>query len=622
MNKVNGNIKNDDPPLETARKTILIVDDEAIIAAHQAEVLRGHGFKTLTTFGGETAVRMIEENQIDLVLMDIDLGPGRMDGTETAENILAGHDVPIVFLTNHTEKTIIEKVRGITRYGYILKNCSELVKLECVLRAFELFEARQEIKKINLERKNAEKSLVSANALLEATLNSIPDIIGIQEIGHKIIRYNSAGYKLLNATPESIRGKRCFELIGRTEPCPNCATTKCYQSKQPETMERYVEEMGIWFDTRTYPILDDEGNVVKVVEHLRDVTEKKLAAEKLRESEEKYRSIIDGGLESSSIGVFILSSDFKVVWINKAVEYYFGILKEDTIGQDKRELILRNIKSIFEQPEEFKRKVFATYDDNTYIENFECHVLPGPQREDRWLEHWSQPIITGHYAGGRMEYYTDITKQKRSELALRKVLAEKEYLMKEINHRTKNNLAMISSLIYLKDSALGSLVDLSDLAHQIDAIRIIHEKLNQENIISEINIRSYFQELLRTIFHSFTLQPVDIRIEVPDIKLFTRTAIPLGLILNEIATNAIKHGFNAGTEAVFTVNLEKTAAERFTLTLSNSGNSFPDDIDLDNPQTLGLRLISALVSQLCGEIRLRKSPHPVFLITFPYTPTP
>ncbi len=142
-------------------------------------------------------------------------------------------------------------------------------------------------------------------------------------------------------------------------------------------------------------------------------------AEALRESEERYRSLINDVVESSDVGMFILDADFKVVWINKAIEKFFGIRREDVIGRDKRALVKEKIKFIFEDSDGFATKVLATYDNNTYVENFECHVLPGPGRKERWLEHWSQPIKSGLYAEGRIEHYYDITDRKRAEEALR-----------------------------------------------------------------------------------------------------------------------------------------------------------------------------------------------------------
>jgi len=136
---------------------------------------------------------------------------------------------------------------------------------------------------------------------------------------------------------------------------------------------------------------------------------------KYKQNEEKYQSFTKGILDSSVVGMFILDSDFKVVWINHSTEKYFGLQREKVIGKDKRKLIKKNIQHIFEDPDEFIRKVFATYDNNTYIENFECHVLPEGKRKERWLEHWSQPIKSGLYKGGRIEHYYDITKRKQAE---------------------------------------------------------------------------------------------------------------------------------------------------------------------------------------------------------------
>jgi PAS domain S-box-containing protein len=138
-----------------------------------------------------------------------------------------------------------------------------------------------------------------------------------------------------------------------------------------------------------------------------------------KQIEEKYPSFTKDILDASAVGIFILDSDFKVVWINHLTEKYFGLQREKVIGEDKRKLIKKNIQHIFEDSDEFVRKVFATYDNNTFVENFECRVLPKGKRKERWLKYWSQPIKSGLYAGGRIEYYYDITERKKAEEALR-----------------------------------------------------------------------------------------------------------------------------------------------------------------------------------------------------------
>lgn len=210
---------------------------------------------------------------------------------------------------------------------------------------------------------------------------------------------------------------------------------------------------------------------------------------------------------------------------------------------------------------------------------------------------------------------SELQKTLTTKDRLEKLIIEKDFLMKELNHRVKNNLLMINSLINLKNAALGGEVDLSDLIHQIDAIRIVHEKLYQTEEVSHIDMEGYINELLTTVF-SLSGKSVTTDTDITDVTLPIKKAIPLGLIINEIATNAVKHGFTGNEEYKFSVELiADTADDTYLLTLSNNGQPFPEGVDLDNPGTLGLRLISAMVEQLGGDIELQRGPHPIFRIT-------
>lgn len=148
------------------------------------------------------------------------------------------------------------------------------------------------------------------------------------------------------------------------------------------------------------------------------ISERKHAQAALQESETRYRSLMNDVLDSSNIGTLILDAQLRVVWMNQAFEHYFGLNRATLIGQDMRPIMTRQISRIFAEPEQFAVRIAATYAQNTYVENFECHVQPDPQRDECWLEHWSHPIKTGLYAGGRLEHYYDITARKRTEDAL------------------------------------------------------------------------------------------------------------------------------------------------------------------------------------------------------------
>ncbi len=138
----------------------------------------------------------------------------------------------------------------------------------------------------------------------------------------------------------------------------------------------------------------------------------------LRESEARYSSLTNDVLDKSAVGIFILDADFRVVWVNQALTEFFDVRREEVIGRDKRQLIRDRFRYLFADSEAFANRVLATYAQNDYIEHFECRALPEGDRPERWLEHLSQPIRSGSYAGGRIEHYTDITDRKRAEAAL------------------------------------------------------------------------------------------------------------------------------------------------------------------------------------------------------------
>ncbi len=133
------------------------------------------------------------------------------------------------------------------------------------------------------------RELEQTTSLLEATFNAIPDILGVQDDQHRIIHYNAAGYRFLGMTPDAVVGKRCYELIGREKECEQCATSECYRTKQPASVERYEEALNAWLDVRAYPILDEQGNLVKVIEHLRDITPAKTVEAENQRLQEQLR---------------------------------------------------------------------------------------------------------------------------------------------------------------------------------------------------------------------------------------------------------------------------------------------------------------------------------------------
>lgn len=186
----------------------------------------------------------------------------------------------------------------------------------------------------------------------------------------------------------------------------------------------------IWAYVRSVALVsDDEVRYMGTVE---DITE-------LKESEERYASIINDAIDSLPSGIFILDKNFRVVWANKIIENFFGISREELIGFNKEELIKNKIKHLFENPDSYERVTLNAYHIGDYVENFECHILPSGKRKERYLLHWSNPIRSGSYKGGRIEHYYDITEQKRAEEVLKKQSKELEQENEQL-HKKMNEL--------------------------------------------------------------------------------------------------------------------------------------------------------------------------------------
>ena len=201
------------------------------------------------------------------------------------------------------------------------------------IRALEKSVADREKIEAALRKSQADQKQISD--ILETLFDAIPDVLGVQDIDHKIIRYNKAGYRFINNTPDQVIGRKCFEIIGRNEPCKVCATSEVIKTHQPSKREKFVEELGVWLDVRSYPVMGSEGNLSMVIEHLRDITELKNVEIALKRSERKYRQIFNATNDA------IVIHDAKTGLIldaNARMHSMYGYEAEELIGMSFEEI--------------------------------------------------------------------------------------------------------------------------------------------------------------------------------------------------------------------------------------------------------------------------------------------
>ena len=210
---------------------------------------------------------------------------------------------------------------------------------------------------------------------------------------------------------------------------------------------------------------------------------------------------------------------------------------------------------------------------------------------------------------------------KRRESKLKAELKRKETLLKEIHHRLKNNIQIISSLLRLQAGAAQDENLLEVLAasqSRIRSISLIHEKLYQSRDLATVDFGDYIRGLAGQVIHLAGVKPSAVRLEVQAerVRLGAKRAIPCGLIINELILNALKHAFPQGKTGTIRIELKPKAGGRYLLIVSDDGVGLPESIDIQRPERLGLQIVRDLVKQLDGRLDIERRAGTTFRITF------
>lgn len=203
----------------------------------------------------------------------------------------------------------------------------------------------------------------------------------------------------------------------------------------------------------------------------------------------------------------------------------------------------------------------------------------------------------------------DITECKAQEQKLNEALKEKDTLLKEVYHRVKNNLQVIQSLLNLERRTLTeepARVALADIASRVNAMALVHEKLYQSGNLSSLSLREYLQDLVQQLQQSGTIDTrrISVSLKIDDIRMGIDNAIPLGLLINELISNSIKHAFPEGRSGHISISLEKQNTQQIQLTIHDNGVGLSDDFVLEKASSMGLKLTRSLAKQLNGTVTM------------------
>ena len=332
---------------------------------------------------------------------------------------------------------------------------------------------------------------------------------------------------------------------------------------------------------------------------------------KLRESQEKFRSVADSAVD----GIITTDNNGKIILFNPSLENMFGYSIDEIKGKHVTMLM----------PNRYKQKFIDKLDRFKSTGN---HELDGKTFESLGLRKDSTEFpfeISIATWGPKDNKFTtsiirDVTERKKTEKMLEKSLLEKEILLKEIHHRVKNNLMIISSLLnlqsdYIKDEESKNIFKESQ--NRARSMALIHERLYQSTDLKRMDFGDYIRSLSTELLHTYEVDPglKKLKINVEDIFLDINTAIPLGLIVNELVTNSLKHAFPEGNSGEINVDFHPID-DYYEFTVKDNGVGFPEDIDYQNTESLGLQIVTSLTDQIDGEIELDGNNGTKFKITF------
>ena len=347
-----------------------------------------------------------------------------------------------------------------------------------------------------------------------------------------------------------------------------------------------------------------------------EITEKKKAKDAIAESEEKFRKAF---ITSPDPMTITRMEDGLLLEVNEGFVKASGYSREESLGKSTLDLDIwidddKRVEAIS------KLQRYGS------LENFEVRM----KRKDGEVRIvlLSASMISIGNVPSMLTISRDITELKnteeallRSEEQLRASLGEKEILLKEIHHRVKNNLQVISGLLDLQAHHISDPLSreiYKESQNRVVTMALIHEELYQSANISQVDFADYIRNLGKNLMISYGAERDRIRLDIKTEKaeMVVDTAIPCGLIINELITNSLKHAFPGERTGTISLSFKQLRSKEFLLTISDDGIGIPEDVDIYSTSTLGMQLVTILVEQLGGTLKVKRRDGTSFAIRF------
>ena len=565
---------------------VLILEDVPLDAELIERELRKEGFDFVShrVEREDEYLKELEEWQPHIILADHSLP--QFDGVSALHiaQEKSSH-IPFIFVSGKIGEEFAVEMLKKGAIDYVLKH--NLSKLGYAVRR-ALSEAQE-----RLERRIAQEALLESEkkyrALFEKTKNPI---LVFTEDG-TFIDFNQAAVDFMETEPSQLLKHKIhhfFALEADPVDMEDWSTARIMELPLKINDELKILELTIT------PVKLGENNIIFGTG--RDLTQQKRMENALKESEEKYRLLV----ENQTDMVVKFDPEGKVLFASPSYCEVLGRTEESIMGSNFLPLV-------HQEDQKKTHRALEKLGRPPYVVFLEHRLLT--MNGWRWIS-WADKALMDD--AGELKAFVgvgrDITERKLAEDRIMRSLKEKELLLREIHHRVKNNLQIISTLLSLQSSQIEdqSVIDLyRESQNRILSIALIHENLYQSDDLTNINFANYVTNLINDLFNSYGVDPdkIQIKMHIKDVKMSIETAIPGGLIINELISNTLKHAFPQGEGEIY-LELSKKEDGKYLLIVRDNGEPFPPNFKLDDTDTLGMKLISSLTNQLDGKMTLNK----------------
>jgi hypothetical protein len=465
--------------------------------------------------------------------------------------------------------------------------------------------------------KDLQKELAQVKLALQASESRFRNVIERNADGIIVVGWDGV-VRFVNQAATALLGRPAGRMVGELFGFPLVAAD--------------LTELDIWYGGRStvaeMRVVESEweGEAVHLVS-LRDITHRKQSEKALQESEQKFRSVI----EQSHDGIVLTDEQGLIIEWNRAIEEITGLKASEVVGRPIWETQIQLGLEIEKSPEQYRQLKTMTLEalalgQAPWLGRLSEREYRYPDGARRTIQGLVFPIKTdkGYMLGS---IWRDVTARKLVEERLKAALAEKEVLVQEIHHRVKNNLTIVSSLLELKadlvkDEAARQV--LLESQNRVMTMARIHEHLYHTEDLAGVGMAEYVQSLVDHLQASYGAYAITLTVEVADITLDVDKAIPCGLIINELVSNALKYAFpadkvsaNRRGEIRVELHPEPGDEERLALVVGDDGVGLPADFDWRKLSSLGLKLVQTLVQQFGGSIECDGSRGTTFKLALP-----